>query len=480
MKNTHSKFILVIWFAIFQIIVSMNSAFAQSKLWTLEQCILYAHENNIQIKQQKLNVEFKQNNLNQSKGNRIPSLNAGADQNFSWGRTVDPYTNEFITSNVLSNNFYVNGSLTLFEGFKNKNTIEQYNFDLLASIQDVEKLRNDISVNIATAYLQVIYYEELVKINRLQLEITNQQLDRTQKLIDAGTLARGNLFDIQAQAANEELQIVTSENQVNSSYITLKQFLNLQKDSAFSIIHPTLPDLDTVFLTSSIDEIYNLALNLPEIKSVEYSLNSSEASLKIAQSGKYPKLSLNATFYTGYSDARKKYNFNSLQASQIGYLADATHQPVFADMPVYESKKYAFTSQLADNSSNSISLKLVIPIFNNYQVRSGISNSRINIENSQYKLQIQKDNLYKIIQQSYSDALAALAKYTSAKKALDANNEAFKYAQEKLNVGLISTFDYNNAKNKLAKANNELLQSKFEFLFKKSILDFYSGKSLKI
>ncbi len=448
--------------------------------WSLEKCISYALENNIQIKQQRLNVEYQQNVLFQSKANALPNLNLGADQNYTWGRSVDPYTNDFINTKVRSNNLYASASVTLFNGFQNYNTIKQNEFNLMANLQSVEKIKNDIALLIATSYLQILFYEDLSAVAKNQLELTQLQIDRTKKLVEAGTMARGNLLEIQAQAASEELQLINAKNQLLSANLTLIQILDLKNDTAFSIVRPEIPELDESALGVSVDDVYKQALNLPQIKSAQFQLKSSEKSLDIATGARSPKIMLSGSYYTGYSDARKNYTSGPMERQQIGLVNGDVNQPVFTMYPTMIPQDYPFSSQLKDNASKSIAIRISIPIFNNYQVQTSVSNSKINILNSQYKLQIAENNLYKDIQQSHADALAALAKYKGSKKALEANEEAFKYAEQKFNVGTVNSIDYNTAKTKFTKAKSDALQAKFEYLFKKSILDFYSGKPIKI
>lgn len=197
----------------------INSCFCFSQeTWTLEQCINYALENNIQVKQQKLSTVSMQNTLQQSKANILPSINAEAEVDFDYGRSVDQYTNEFSTTKVYSNSVYVYSSMDLFTGFRKYNTIQRDSYNLMASLQDLEKMKNDISLNVATAYLQILFNEELLVVAKNQLEITKQQVDRTNKLVEAGSVAKGNLLEVQAQLATEEQQLIDTENQLFRRY----------------------------------------------------------------------------------------------------------------------------------------------------------------------------------------------------------------------------------------------------------------------
>jgi len=450
---------------------------AQEK-WTLESCINHAITNNIQIKQQELNTKYYQNLERQSKFSILPNLNTGANQTYTFGRSIDPYTNEFSTDNFRSNNFSVNSSMTIFGGLQKINNVRKSNFDLQASIQDLQKAKNDIALNIAAAYLQVLYNEEMFKAAELQLGVTKLQHDKTQRLVEAGSLAKGSLLEVDAQIASEELQLINLENQLLISNLTLKQILDLDSVANFNIDKPIIENLDGKLIVYSVDQIFNEAItNLPQIKSAEYKVKSSEADLCSAKGGMSPRLSLNAGWGTGYSEARTKGQYVPTTV-EIGYTESG--ESVFADSYSYVSENYPFSEQFKDNASTSLSFNLSIPIFNNWQVNTNISNAKISLLNSKLSLDLTKQQLYKEIQQAYADAIAAFRKYNAATKALASIQESFRYTQQKFDVGMVSSFDFNAAKNNLLKAESDVLQAKYEYVFKSKILDFYRGDTIKL
>ena len=454
------------------------------EVWSLEKCIDYALEHNIQIKQQELNAKYSENSLLQSKLNLLPNLNGNTSLNNSFGRSVDPYTYDYTTENVQSMNFSLSSSVTLFSGLRKLNTIKQNEFNLLGSLQDVEKTKNDISLNITAAFLQILFNEEILVIAQKQLEITNLQIDRTKKLVEAGSLAKGNLLEVQAQQAAEELQVVNSQNQLDFSYLTLIQLLELERNGNFEIEHPELPEIDENVSLLQISSIFQQGVSfLPQIKSAEYQLLSSEKALAIAKSSQYPTLSLSASIYSGYSNNRLNSIIQpSLVESQlIGHTigGEEVWSEEYTSMSaVYET--YAFSDQIKDNSYKSLGFNLSIPIFNNWQVYTAVKNSKISLLNSEYNLELQKNLLYKEIQNAHADAIAAQKKYISTKKAVLSIEESFRYTQQKYDVGLVNSVDYNIAKNKLSKTQSELLQAKFDYIFKSKILDFYSGKPIDL
>jgi len=448
-----------------------------SQSWSLEQCVKHALENNIQLKQQGLNVLYQKNILRQVKTNVFPSIFAGVDHTYNWGRTVDPYTNDFTTSKVRSNNLYFSATLNLFSGFQNYYQIKQNEFNLIASLYDSEKLGNDIALSVSTYFLQVLYDEDLVEATMNQVELSRLQVDRIKKLVDGGTLSKGNLLDIQSQFALEEMQLINTRNLLASAYISLRQLLDLSPDSSFKIERPILPEVSETSISMSVDEIFAIAINLPQIKSAESVLKSAEKSLSVARAARFPKFTLSATYYTGYSDARQSIIIGSQASRQIGVI-EGIGTAVMADYPVYTFGNYPFSSQLKDNANKIIAFKITVPIFANGMVQTSVSNSKISVLNNQMKYDLARNNLYKEIQQAHAQALSALAKYNGNKKSLDANEEAFKYTEQKFNLGLLNSVDYLNAKNKLQKSKLDFLQSKYDFIFKKSVLDFYAGKPM--
>lgn len=425
---------------------------AQDK-WTLEKCVNYAIENNIQLKQADLNVRVSKGVFTQSKMQILPNLNANANQQYSFGRSIDPYTYEFSDNNIKSNNFSISSSITLFNGLQTINTIRQNNINLLSGIQDVEKLKNDIALNIAAAFLQILYNEDIYQVALLQKDITTQQVERTKKLVDAGSLANGNLLEAESQLATEELQVINAENQLNMSYLNLKQILDLDTVENFKIDKPEISSPDEKVYLPSVNQVYSEAVtNLPQIKSAEFKVRSSEIGLSIAQGKRSPKLTMSGSYGTGFSSARTIYN----------------------------TEKYPFNDQIKDNASTSLTFELSVPLFNNWYVNSGISNAKISLLNSEYNLELARKQLFKEIQQAHADANAALNKFFASKKAKISIEESFKYTQQKFDIGLVSNLDYNIAKNNLAKAKSDMLQAKYDFIFKTKILDFYKGNQIKL
>ena len=446
------------------LMIAYNSLGQENK-WTLEECVLYAIEYNIQVKQQEIAADVQQNALKQSKYNLAPSLNGGVGHSYSFGRALDESTYRFTENEtVMSDYFSLNSSVTLFNGFTNRKSIEQNRYNLQASIQDVEKIKNDISLSIALAYLQILLNKELLEVAKNQHNITMEQIERTSRLVAAGSLARGSLLEIQAQAASEELQVVNAGNYLDLSILNLTQLLELDTVGDFDIIVPELQIPEKTELIEPVMTVYSEAIKIqPQIKGAEFQLESSEMGLDIAKGSRSPRLSFNGSYNTRYSDIRQK----------VIEVDPVTNLPI-------SYGKYPFMDQLKDNVNYGLSLSLSVPIFNGWQVNQAISNARLDIERSQYNLEYQKNMLYKDIQQAYADAMASLKKFHSSQRALVSMEESFRYTEQKFNVGLVNTIDYKTSKNQLARTQSDLLQAKYEYIFKVKVLDFYRGIELSL
>ena len=427
--------------------------------WTLEQCIKYAYDNNIQLKQQQLSILNAENDLFQSKLNLLPSLNASSNFTTSKGKVLDQNTFTIVdgeTVNSLSGS--ISSEVSLFRGLQKKNTIDRNKYTLMASIENVEKYKNDLSINITLYYLQIIHSQEQLTVARNQLELTKLQVERTRALVEAGSSPQGELLDLESQAAREELQIVTAGNTLDLNLLDLAQLLDLETRTMFAIVTPDFSNIGISELVSSVDDIFATAETiLPQVRGAEYTLEGAKKSLSIAKGARSPSLSLSGGYSTRYSSSASLYD------------------PITMD-----KISYPFWDQLKDGVNSYISVGLSIPIFNGWQVNSGIKSAKINLQDSEYRLQLAKNTLYKEIQQAHADALAALKKYMSASKAVSSMEEAFRYTQERYEVGLMNFIDYSTAKTRLTSAQSDLIQAKFEYIFKIKVLDFYEGRPITL
>ena len=425
------------------------------KAWTLEECIDYAIKNNITIKQSELNTEISEINYIQSKAAFLPSVNGSAGYTYNFGKSINPYTNLSTNQEVQSMNLSATGNLPIFNGFQISNNLSQSKYEYMASNENLMKIKNDISLNVAAAYLQVLYSKEALKDVNDRLEAANENTSRTRIMVSAGSMAQGNLLDAEAALAAEELAKVNAENGLKTALISLTQLLEIKSTDGFDVAQPVVDLPDQSSLLSTADEIYNTALKtLPEFRAAEFNILSAEKGLAISKGARYPQLSLGGGLFTNFSNVAR-------------YIAgDQAGQ----DIPVDD--------QLNDNFNKYLGLNLSIPIFNGWSTESNIKRSKINLENIRYNDQLTKNQVYKSIVQAHADAIAGQKKYAAAQKAATSSAEAYVYAEKKYNVGMLSSIEFLNVRNVKSKAESDFLQAKYDLIFRLKVIDFYLGKPL--
>ncbi|MBN1767115.1 MAG: TolC family protein [Prolixibacteraceae bacterium] len=425
-----------------------TGVFAQEQ-WTLLQCIDYAHEHNIMIQQYELSTHYQENQLQQSKYNRLPNLSANVSQGVNFGRslTIDN-TYESITS--ASTGLSASTNVLLWQGGTLRNAIMQNEYGVKSSFEDLQKAKDDVALNITAAYLDILFARELLLVAEKQAEQTQSQLNRSTQLVDAGSLPQGALLEIEAQLAREQLEMVNSENQLRLATLVLAQMLELDSYNDFSIVQPVFPELRAQMSIMESEEVYEKALqNRPEIKRAAYQLESTKVQLDIAKGSLYPTLSASAGIYDDY--------LNTSAREVTGFF-----------------------DQLADNHRESLGLNLSIPIFSRFSNRTNIDNARLQIENQKLEVESVKKELRRQIEQAQINAVAALKRYTANKTAVKSMQESLRYIEEKYNVGRVNPVEYNNAKTNLAIAESNLLQAKYDFIFRSKILDFYNGTPIEL
>ncbi|MEI7491860.1 MAG: TolC family protein [Bacteroidota bacterium] len=470
---------------IFVLAFLMVTAFQarSQKIWTLEDCINYALENNLDIQKQIQSVESNKANLTQSALSMLPNLNANGSNYWNFGQTIDQYTNTFATTTVRSNNFYLSSSMVLFNGLQKLNTVKQYKIMVLASQYDLDVIKNNISLSVAGYYLDILFNKELLDVANEQLRITKLQVDRMQKMVDAGSSAKGDLLNIQAQRAAEELSQVQASNQLYIAYLSLQQLIDIPVAKDFNIEKPALKTVEAPKQPVTAEVIFERALKTrPEIRAAELRVDAAQKRLAIARGIITPTLSVSGSWGTGYSGAAREIdpNVNPTISSYNMGITQLSHDTVLGYQVNYATRVKSFGDQLKTNNNQSVGFNLSIPIFNGWQGRTNITQAKIAKNQAELDLDIEKRSLRKLIEQSYADAVASLQKYNSSLEKVNAQTESFKYTQQKFDVGLMTSFDYNNSKKDLTKAQSDLLQAKYDFIFKTTILDFYAGNPIRI
>jgi outer membrane protein len=454
--------------------------------WTLEKCIDHALTNNISIKQSELAMELNQVDKTEAVGGLLPNLNAQGGFGFNWGQRIDPFTNQFASERIESGNVGIATSVNLFSGFRQWNLIKRAEINAEAGRWNLEKMKNDIALNVATAFLNVVINQEVLAIAESNLSASDAQANRVSKLVAAGSLAEGNLNDILAQRASDDAALITAENNVYLAKLSLIQLLQLSvKPEVFNIVVPNVEDLENAKMIENVDLIVSTAVNnFPEIKSAQASLLVSEYDTKIARAGAYPSLNASYSFGSGYSGAARvlsgspdSLSFPVGQVFGSGALVFSFPQPVFAEND-YSIKP--LNDQLRDNVNRSFFVNLTIPIFNGFSNRSAIKRAQINQLISGYQLEQAKLTLSQNVERAYADTRAALSNYNAAKISLEASDKAMKWAEARYSQGAANLVEYNDARVRLDNARATMLRNKYDFLFKLKVLDFYMGQPINL
>lgn len=440
------------------ILLGSAPAYAQdaAKQWSLEECIQYAIEHNIDLKQREQEQESQEVDLNTSKFSWLPSLNGNMGQSFQFGRSTSK-SGVIVDQNAANSTVGINLDMPLFDGLKIPNDIAARKLDLKASIENLNKAKEDLAINIASYYLQVLYNKELLKIAELQVALDQDQVTKTEALVNAGKVPLSQLYDIKAQLAQDEVTLTESQNNVSLALLDLAQSLELERsDRTFDVQTPPIEDAVAENMSSILppDHIFDHAVTFkPQIKEQQYLLESQKKMLRVAQAGYYPKLNFGASYSNGY-----------YHSTSGGEFADTR----------------SFSDQLKQNGQKIVGFSLSVPLFNRFQVRNSVRSARISIINRELMMENTKKTLYKEIQQAYYNATAAQEKYTASDKSVLASKEAFKYAQDRYNAGKSTVFEFNEAKTKYAQSLAEQAQAKYNFIFRAKILDFYNGTPLRL
>lgn len=479
-------------------ILSVTMAFGQERndeRWDLEECIDYALKNNLSVKQSEFSVEDTRVQFSQSKAGMFPTANMGGGYRNLWGRSIDPTTNLFSTQRIQSLGLQLSANYTLYGGSQRRNTVRMNKLNLEAANYDLDKARNDVMLNVTMEFLNVILSIELLENAQLQLEITKAQLETTSKQVDVGALPISNQLDLIAQVESNEVQVINRENDVRIAYLRLKQLLLLPADTPFEIEIPDIQDIVVEQEPLTANAVYQEAQSImPEIKSVDSQVESSEIGARIARGGMDPVLSLGGDMYSNYSSVADMERFvpdpgggSQTVPTVIGYVFNPLDPnqtfPVFRDIDVPDGETvdgYPIMDQLEDNWSYSMSLNLYIPLFNGLQSRSQYQRAKIYSEQTQLMAQQTRQDLRQTIEIAYTDAQAASKTFNASIKQVESLEESFRAAEKSYNLGAMNIYDYQVASNNLFRARSDLLRAKYNYIFTSKVLDFYLGKPLSL
>ena len=417
---------------------------AQDKKWTLQECVNHALENNISVKQSELELELTEADKLEAIGNFVPSLNANASASKNTGLSLNPTNNQLENTTFGSASAAINVGLTLFDGLRNVRQLQRSKLSELAAQYRLDKMKDDIALAVANSYLQVLLNKANLEVAKSQNIVTLEQLDRTNNLVDAGVLPRGDLLEIKATDASEKQRIAVAENTVKISLISLAQLLLIKDYSNFDIAEEEYKIIDGGIAEKDVSEIIESAKETrSEVRIAQKNVDLARKDLQISRGAYYPTLSAFFGYNTRYADN------------------DPLERP--------------FIDQLYLNDGIGYGLQLNVPIFNGFAVRSNVKRNKIGLRNSEYQLEQAQLDLESNVYQAYVDAKGALKAYEAAIVALESQELAYQYAKDRYDVGLTNAFDFSQSKLRYDNAKIEENRTKFEYIFKLKVLELYFG-----
>jgi outer membrane protein len=445
MKTTKTSLMI----ASLLILFSGFDGMAQSKTWSLQECINYALGKNIQVQKADLSNNQNQLNADQAKSNRLPFVNASVSENFNWYKGFDSTTGQYGSSSGSNNtNYGLSSSVSLYNGDKLKTRITQTELNFQSGTFYSEAVKESVGLNILNAYLQVLYAYENVKNAEKQIESTTENLALAKERMDLGVISLSDYLQIKSELASEKSTLVTAQSNLAIDNVTLEQLMELPVDANFAIISPNLDSLLVENIQPNAQEIYNLALGIkPEIKNIELTKESTALGVKIARADFIPSISMNAGLSSGYSSL--------INGSSYG-------------------------TQLSDKINPSVGLTLSIPIFQKKQVKTNVALADIAVSNAELDVVNTKNQLRKEIEQACVDVISAQSQYAASLELKQSSQESYDVTAEKYKVGLLNSVDFLVQKTSLITSESQLLQSKYSLIFRYKVLDFYKGVPLTL
>lgn len=420
--------------------------------YDLESAIQIALENNLVLKQNELNSKANEAAVLQTQGNRFPSLSTGASSGFRWGRSINPVTNLFETQRIGNINLSLNSNVTLFAAGRINNSIHQAKADLESSELTIEASRNSITLDVINLFINVVFNQEQVHIAENQLKTTQEQLERTSKLVEAGSLPYSDQLDLQSQNATNELEVINAENALRLSKLNLAQAMQIPFTEDFEVIEPEFAVDETIMASENPSLIYETAVEImPEILAAEKGVESADYGVKSAKGSFYPTLSVGANVFSNYVDR-----------SAPGREPDP------------------FATQIENNLSQSLNLSLNIPIFTQFSNRSNLQRARVQRQLAEVTEMETKNRLRQDIETAYNQAQAAQKSYQASLIQVENLKESLRIAQQRFDLGAINSVDFQVAQANYFNAQSNLLNAKYTYIFRVKVLDFYLGNPINL
>ncbi len=463
------------------IVCVFNISLNAQHLWSLKECLDTALIKNITINQGYLSSQINKINLIQSKAAQLPNLYLNDSHNLNSGFSLDPYTNQYTSQNISSNNLSLNSSVNLYNGHVLLYTIKQNQLLFEAGLLDIDKLKVDVTLNVMAAFMQVLMDYEAIEVAKQQVESSTVQVTQTEKFLQFGKVAELSLLQIQSQLSSDKLLQINAENQLQLDKLTLLQLMETPFNTSFEIKKQETFNF-IPFLTPSPTQINTASLAfMPQIMSAKIRIDAANESIKIAQCLGIPSLNLSGGLKTGYSSIRSNTSTTiSYQSSTIGYVKGDIAQPVTGIIPVTITNKQIqpIGDQLKNNFGEFITLTLSVPIFNRYLARNNVSMAKINIRSAELNEQQARNDLRKAVEVVYTNQISAGKKMIATREQLDLEQRTYSDMEKKYAFGAVGATDFLIEKNNFNKASMSFIQAKYDYALKTKMVDFYLGKPL--
>ncbi|HSU29306.1 MAG TPA: TolC family protein [Chitinophagaceae bacterium] len=471
---------------IFLCVLLGTPAFSQPvQKWDLRKCVEYAILNNISVKQADLQVRFANLDFLQSKSAKQPTANFNGNLGYSAGRNQDPTTFSLITTGYWFNSYSLQAGIDLFNWFTKKNTVAVKELDLRASEAGFEKAKNDISLNVAVAYLQVLLAREQTNLSRVQVGQTLAQLDITRKQVDAGNLPELSAAQVESQLATDSSNLIAAETSSQQLLLQLKALLNLDAALPFDIESPPVELVPVESLADlQPDAVYALAMkNMPQQRMDEIKLNSARKSVEVARGSMYPTISLFGSLGSTFNNKARAVISKTQVNTPIGNVTvNGSSYQVFPVSPFdfFTYGKQGYFSQLNQNFRQSVGLSVSVPILNGGSLRTNWERSKLTVKQVELENESNSMTLKQDIYKAYTDAVAAVQKFNASKKSVETALKAYDFGKKRYDLGLLSTFELLNLQNALQTAKTQLLYVQYDYVFKLKLLEFQRGQGLKL
>lgn len=460
------------------------SSLVMAQKWSLRQCVEYAMDKSISVRQADVQARIDALTLEQSKLARLPSASMQNNGGYQFGRSIDPTSNQFTTAEILFANHSLNVGLDLFNWFSKKNTVIANTYRAEAARAGVEKARSDIALNVANAYLQILLSREQINISEVQVKQSKEQVDNISKQVKEGALPELNLMEMEAQLSNDSATLINAQANYGLSVLQLKALLNIEADVPFEVEEPSVESIPVETLSElEPAAVYELAVkNMPQQKINELNLKAAIKNVSVQKAAMYPSLTLFGGLDTRYSNAERLYasaftnTFVPIGRTPTGEVVTTLDERL---VPTTFSKNTYFR-QINNNFGQSVGLSLNIPIFNAGIARTNWRKAKLNVESVELQKELDGQTLKQDIYQAHLNAVAALQKFQASQKAVAASQKAYEFARKRFDVGLLNSIDLITNQNNFFRARINLLSAQYDYVFKMKLLEFYKGQGLKL